>query len=150
MYKKSFKIKRRILLKKIKIYILIILQTFVVFTIFYYGKEYYYNQKFEHEITTILNNTNFNHLDFYNNIYSKNFENLVIEVVKLVNEEEKNKDIINRINFYFELLIINRIALNELILKDNLKYEHKRFLIIQNNLINLLMKKIKLHQTSKD
>ena len=136
-------------MKKIKEYSVIILSAFLLVVGFYYGKEYYDNKVYEDRVATILNDSSFNHLDFYNNIYSKNFEELVIEVVNLAYEEEKNKDIIEDITLHFELLTINKMGMDEFIFSDDITHEDKKFLILQNDLISLLMKKIELHKDSK-
>lgn len=136
-------------MKKIKEYSVIILSAFLLVVGFYYGKEYYDNKVYEDRVATILNKSSFNHLDFYNDIYSKNFEKLVIEVLDLTYEEEKNKDIIKDITFHFELLTVNKMGMDEFIFSDVITYEDKKFLILQNDLISLLMKKIELHKDSK-
>lgn len=136
-------------MKKIKEYAVIILSAFLLVVGFYYGKEYYDNKIYEDRIATILNDSSFNYLDFYNDTYSKNFEKLVIEVLNLTYEEEKNKDIIKDITLHFELLTINKMGMDEFIFSDVITYEDKKFLILQNDLISLLMKKIELHKDSK-
>lgn len=136
-------------MKKIKEYSVIILSAFLLVVGFYYGKEYYDNKVYEDRVATILNESSFNHLDFYNDIYSKNFEKLVIEVLDLTYEVEKNKDIIKDITFHFELLTVNKMGMDEFIFSDVITYEDKKFLILQNDLISLLMKKIELHKDSK-
>lgn len=137
-------------MKKIKKYTIIILIAFLLVVGLYHGKEYYDNKVYEDKIATILNDSRFNHLNFYNDTYSKNFENLVTEVVKLSYEEEKNKDIIKDITLHFELLTINKMGMDEFIFSDDITHEEKKFLILQNDLISLLMKKIELYKGSEN
>ena len=137
-------------MSKIRKYVIFFLLSFLVFTGLNYGKKYYNNMIYEKEIAAILNDRDFNHIDFYKNTYLKNFEKLVIEVVNLVEENEKNKNIIESISIYFERLTINKISMDKHILEDNVTQEDKKLLVIQNDLINLLIEKIELSKNSKN